>query len=138
MEKDLFEIGTRKNYTFPTVRGEITISDLWRLPLKSSKEAIPSLHAVATVLDKEIKGSTTSAEVESLFADTVAPNADLINKFDIVCHIVRVKKAEAEAAAQAQAKAEEKHELLALLAEKDMEERKGLSRQEILDRIAKL
>lgn len=83
---NLFEIATRAKYRFASTRGSLTVEDLWMLPLKTGEV---NLNAIALQLDKELQ------QVSKSFVDEVSvENQTLKNKFDIVLHIINVKKEE--------------------------------------------
>lgn len=68
------------------VRANVTGDELWMLPLKTGEV---NLNAIALQLDKELQ------QVSKSFVDEVSvENQTLKNKFDIVLHIINVKKEE--------------------------------------------
>lgn len=86
---NLFEIATRAKYRFASTRGSLTVEDLWMLPLKTGEV---NLNTIALQLDKDLQ------QVSKSFVDEVtAENQTLKNKFDIVLHIINVKKEEQKA-----------------------------------------
>jgi hypothetical protein len=118
---------------FETNRGQITTEDLWDLPLTSAKN--PNLDDIARTLNKKLKetGDTVSFVENTAKADERTQVA-----FDVVLHVIGVKKDEAAARATETAKADEKRKLLELLAEKQEGKLKDLSEDEIKARIAAL
>lgn len=83
---NLFEIASRAKYRFASPRGSLTVEDLWMLPLKTGEV---NLNSIALQLDKDMQ------QVSKSFVDEVSvENQTLKNKFDIVLHIINVKKEE--------------------------------------------
>ena len=91
----MFEKASRLKLRFDTPKGMITTEDVWDLPLTSRNGA--SLDNLAKDLNRTIK----ETEEESFVADKSARNTVLELKFDIVKHIIEVKKAELTASKKA-------------------------------------
>ena len=81
---NLFEIASRAKYRFASPRGSLTVEDLWMLPLKTGEV---NLNSIALQLDKDMQQVSKSDEVS-------VENQTLKNKFDIVLHVINVKKEE--------------------------------------------
>lgn len=121
----LFEQASRLKIRFPTNVGLLTVEDLWDLPLAHINRV--SLDDVAKFLHRAIKDS----EEESFVVKATSVNEKLQIAFDTVKHIITVKLAEKEAAALAATNREKKQKLLSLLAEKNDEQLKGSSVEEL-------
>lgn len=115
----MFEQASRLKLRFATTRGEVTVEDLWDLPLTSTV-ARPSLDAIALALHVEIRNTL---EVASFVAQPV-PNAagdTLRLKFEIVKHVIAVRIKERDELRAAADRKEKKQRLLELIARKEDE-----------------
>lgn len=120
----MFEKAARLKLRFPSSVGNLTIEDLWDLPLKSRGV---SLDKLAIALNKEVKESGEESFVDKKSTASTA----LTLKFDIVKHVIDVKLAEAEAAkTRAEAKARNE-KIVAIIAEKQDEGLRDLSVEEL-------
>lgn len=130
---NLFEIATRKKLRFPSLKGELTVEQLWDLPL-SSRVGL-DLDNIAKAVNKDLK-----AEEEDSFVKTSTnpQRGDLQLKLDILKHIIAVKQEDAERATRRQVNAQERQKLQELLARKNDQELEGLSKEEIEKKLAAL
>lgn len=126
MEKNIFEIATRKKYRFP-YKGQITVEDLWDLSVEELDSIFKTLNAKNKVQKEE--SLLDSAEKKDITLET---------QIEIIKHIVSVKLGEAEAAKNRAAKKAEKEKLLAILANKQEEDLRGKSVEELQAMIANL
>lgn len=126
----IFANATRAKLRFSSIRGNLSVEDLWDLPLTSAKGA--SLDEVGRKLLAERK----SFEEESLVSTKPNPakaiNADAI---EIVKYIVGVKEAERDAAKVAKEKAALKAQLTDVLARKQAAAMEELPEAEIIAKI---
>ena len=112
-------------YRFPSVSGDLTLEDLFRLNLKSKSPNTPSLNSVAIELNKRIMAC---GGVD--FVDDSNEIIILQRKLDIVKFVIAHVKDRTEVTKQALAIEENRQNLLALierkkndlLAEKSIEE----------------
>ena len=88
MEKK-FEKATRLGIRFTTTKGDISVEDVWNLPLTSKSLSLDSL---AKSLYRELKES----EEESFVTKPTMKNSLIKLKFDIVKYIIDVKLQEKE------------------------------------------
>lgn len=124
---DMFEQAVRRKLRFETSKGALSVEDLFDLPLTSSTGK-PNLDALAVGLNKEANDSSAIS-----FVDEVATaNEEAKLKFDIVLHVIAVKKAERKAAADRAANAEKRRRILELIAAKDDEALAAKSKDELL------
>lgn len=123
---NMFEYATRNKLRFP-YKGQISVEDLWDLPLSS-------LDAVFKGLNKQLK----TAKEESLLETKSKEDEVLEIQIDIVKYIVAVKQTEAKVRLQAKENKEKKEKLLAILEDKENEEYKNMSADEIRKLIAEL
>lgn len=128
----LFEKASREKYRFETVKGNLSVEDLWDLPLVQpprSKQEVPNLDDIAKGLYRTIKSAddVESFVLKNARKDTITPL-----KLEIVKHIIAVRMAEDDAAAKRKENAERKAKLLALIAQKEDESDLGKSREELM------
>lgn len=127
---NIFELASRKKFRFDTSKGQVTVEDLWDLPLTSTTNR-PNLDDIAKDLYKQMKEDKEVSFVKSSAA--VSADFNLIKaKFDIVKTIIDVKLAEADAAKKAKAVKEKNQRILELIAQKDDEALASKSREELL------
>ena len=132
----MFENALRKKFRFDTPRGALNVEDLWDLPLTHEKRSsgFPNLDDIARSLHKQLK----SGDDVSFVTPERASDPTIQAKFDLVIHIINVKKAEKAALEKAQEKAAKKQKLLGLMAEKEDETLKGMSMDELRAALADL
>ena len=130
---DLFEIASRKQFRFNSAKGELTVEDLWHLPLMSETNRA-CLDDVARRLDSELNASTHKSFVEP----TKDTTGDVRQKFDLVMAIIAARQTENRDSQDAHAKAQQKRFLLSVLAQKQEDELRGKSMAEIEAAIAAL
>lgn len=85
---NIFETATRKKLRFPSVAGNLSVEDLWELPLTSARKA--NLDDVAKAVNRTIK---TTAE-ESFVTTSTSVNRIANLKLDIIKYIIGVKQSE--------------------------------------------
>ena len=130
---NLFEKATRKAFRFPSAKGELTVEQVWQLPLTSRSNC--DLDTVARTINTELK---SLAEESFVNKGSNPKRAELQDKLDIVIHVIQTKQAEADAASQRAAKASEIAKLEELLANKKDEELAGLSKEDLEAKLAAL
>jgi hypothetical protein len=130
---DLFIYASRKKLRFNTPIGALSAEDLWELPLKAAKPGQANLDDLALALDKE-----KESNVKSFVETRTAPTKDLEAKFNIVLHVIEVRKAEAEAAATRRANAARKQEILKLIEAKENEAMAGQSIDDLRKLLAEI
>ena len=139
MDLTLFEQGTRLNLRFEgSGRGELTISDLWTLPVKSEKTNELTLVKLAKPIAKTIREESDDFLGE--IPTTEFRTLEL--KLAIIKRIIEVKNSEAEARkaklALEQMREEDREILLAAKSDIRRKELSSLSSDEIDARLAKL
>ncbi len=127
---EMFEVATRKKLRLGTDKGDITIEDVWDLPLTSSNNR-PNLDDIARGLHRQLKNDDNV----SFGVKDRKSNPDIQLKFDLVKHIIDVKLAENESAAKERANKEQKQKILAIVAEKQDEGLKNMSVEDLLKMI---
>jgi predicted RNA-binding Zn ribbon-like protein len=122
-----FERATRLQLRFDSPQGQLSVENLWDLPLTSNNEKRANLDDIAIALDRKLKDTATTSFVKK----TVSPADTTRLKFDVVLHIITVRQAEAEAETQKKLNADKKQQLLAILAQKENEALAGKSVEEL-------
>ena len=89
---NIFEKASRENLLFPSARGNLTLSQVWALPLASKGDV--SIDAIAVSVNAELQKSS-----EKSFVSNKSTPEDSKNKLrlDILLHIIDVLKAEQDA-----------------------------------------
>lgn len=109
---NLFEKATRQAIRFNTVKGDISVEDLWNLPLESTKG--PSLDSVAIACNRELK----AVSEESFVKPRTTQNTDAQLKMDIVKYIIEVRQQENATARAAVERKAQKDKILRIMASK--------------------
>jgi len=131
----MFEKATRLKLRFETVKGLITVEDLWDLPLSSRDEF--NLDSVAKKLFKKVKDS----EEEPSFVTPVTVNREremLTLQFELVKHVISVKLKEREDREAVALKKERKEHILRLIKEKKDAEFSSKSIEELTKELENL
>lgn len=128
----MFEIASRKKLRVKTSIGELTVEQLWDLPLTSTRGV--NLDDIAIKLSQEI----TKQQLSFVSDNAKKEDADLKVLFDIVIHIIEVRKNEAKAAQEKASNLSMLKMLKELRAEKQTENLKALSQEELDKKIAEL
>lgn len=121
----MFETASRMKLRFASHKGQLTVEQLWDLPLKSTNNVC--LNTVAQNCHNDL----TSQDEMDFIGGTKVDNTVFQMKFDIVKHIIDVRVAENEARNNAKARAAEKQKLLGILSNKKDTELQGKSAEEI-------
>lgn len=119
MEKNLFEIATRKRIRFP-YNGVISVEDLWQLP-------VTKLDGIYKTLNAELKQSSE----ESLLETKSAKDEELEIKVEIIKYIVKFKQDAAKALETAKVKKEQKAKILEVIEKKQGEALENKSIEEL-------
>lgn len=119
MENNIFEIATKQKFRFE-FRGVISVEDLWDLKLEQLDEIYKNLSA-------EIK----KASEESLLKTRTRDQEIVETKIEIVKYIVNVKLKELEEKNQAIAKRKQKQKIMEILNEKENQDLKNKSSEEL-------
>lgn len=130
---NVFEKASRAKLRFATARGNLSVEQLWDLPLDKGEVNLYNLaqDLLTQVADKP-------AEKLSFFSKAIAVDETAELKFEIVKHIVTVRVAEAEAQQTEAIKRTQRAELDALIATKKAEAKQNLSLEELEAMRAKL
>lgn len=130
---NIFKQATKLKLRFPSVRGDLTVEDLWDLPLTSKSNL--SLDGVGKPIQKALR----EADEDSLVDVSTSSKNDLNSlRLAIIKEIISIKQEE-NLIKQNQAAIESQKALLKqALASKKVEEINSLSVEEIEKRIASL
>lgn len=128
----IFENATRNKLRFASIRGDLSVEQLWDVPLRSRDGF--DLNAIAKTASARLK------ETEENFVETTktSEHARRETTMEVVKHVITTKLAEEAAATARAAKKQEKEKLLAILAEKQDGKLSELSERELQRRIAAL
>lgn len=127
----MFEEASRLKLRFDTGMGFVTVEDLWDIPLTGRGFDLDDL---AKSLNRAVKDS----EEESFVVKKNTENKILSLKFDIVKHVIKTKLEEAEESEKAAEVKAKKQRILAILADKQDEELKSKSADELKDLLGSL
>lgn len=123
----MFEKASRLKLRFDTgLVGLCTVEDLWDLPL-TSRANRANLDSIAITLHEELQ----TTNVVSFVNNPAKADEETQLKFDVVKHIIDVKKREADDALLEKQRAERKQKLLSILARKEDNELENLPVDEI-------
>ena len=122
----MFENASRKKFRFSSKRGELSVEDLWTLPLIE-------LNEIAKGLYHEL-----SQEEVTFLKPATKNNQETAQKFDLVKYIIGTRMKEMDEASQEAAIAQQRQQIMGLIAQKEMEalasksveELRGLLQQE--------
>jgi hypothetical protein len=118
---DLFEQATRLALRFDSPKGLLSVEDLWGLPLTSPSGNRANLDAIAIDLHKQTRDIAEVVSFVTPETDSIAASVrtELLLKFEVIKHIIRVRVAERDQAREALDRKEKKQRLLALIAQKE-------------------
>lgn len=133
MSDNIFEQATRQQLRFPSTKGEVTVEQLWQMPL-SSRNGF-DLDAVAKAVNTELKAAGEESFVE---AKSNPAKAQLTLKLDVVKHVISVKLAEKEKAEKSAETAAQRQRLLKALEDSEDAELAKLTPDQIRERLAAL
>ncbi len=132
--QNIFEYATRNKLRFASVRGTLTVEQLWEVPLRS-REPDFNLNAIAKTANKALQEISEENFVETT-KTSVHTRCEIA--LEIIKYVIEVKLAEEETAKNRAAKKLEKEKLLAILAEKQDGKLSELTEKELQKRIAAL
>lgn len=128
-----FEKASRKKIRFESAKGNLTVEDLWDVPLSAARGGI-CLDDIAKGLNKKLKESNTESFVLKNKRDTSCTQL----KFDIVLHVINTRLAEEEKAEQFKVNKEKKQRILELIARKEEEVDGQKSIDQLKEELSKL
>ena len=116
---DLFKVAAKKKYRF-NYRGLISVEDLWDLGVEDLDK-----------IYKSLKSQAKNAAEESLLQEVSKEDKELNNKIEIIKTIVADKLAASERAKKAAAQRMQNQRILEIMADKQDEELKSKSLEEL-------
>lgn len=125
-ETNIFEVATRQKYRF-LYKGNISVEDLWTLP-------VTELDSIFKTLNAEAK----KAQEESLLNIKSKKDEETEIKIQIIRHIVNVKQEEAAAREKAKENKEMKQRLLKIKAAREDKRLEGISDADLDKMISEL
>lgn len=111
----MFLKASRLKLRFDSPKGQLTVEDLWDIPL-TSNTGKANLNDIARDLYNKVKVDVVS------FVEPAKPNDIDELRFEIVKHVISVRVAERDAAAKAQMVAEQKQQIMSLIKQKEVEQ----------------
>lgn len=130
----IFQQASRAKLRFATQLGQLSIEDLWELPLTSAKGV--SLKSIAAELQAQL--SAQPMKELDFFDLPETTDSTLQLRFDIVKHIVTTRVAESRDKSAEAAKETKRAQLQALINDKLQEELKNKSVEELQAELASL
>lgn len=122
----MFDKAARMKLRFATRAGNLSVEDLWDLPLSSSTKKV-NLDEIAVELHTELNTRKTISFVNNPAKDT----DDTQLKFDIVKHIIDVKMAENAKAVGERELAAKKQKIMEIITQKENEALAGQSLEDL-------
>lgn len=132
---NIFEYATRNKLRFASVKGELTVEQLWDVPLRSRGSDSFNLNSVALYAHRALEAVSAMN-----FVDTAktAEHARLEAALEVVKYVIDTKLVEEKAAKKRADNKQEREKLLAILAEKQDGKLSELSEKDLQKRIAAL
>lgn len=129
----MFQKASRLKLRFKSSKGLLSVEDLWDLPLTSNTGA-NNLDTIICDLHRQLKDDDNI----SFVINSRKSDATVQLKFDIVKHIIDVRLAEDKVRLEAKDKAMKKQKILELIADKQEENLKGKSLDELMAMVNEL
>lgn len=131
---NIFEFATRNALRFPSPKGELSVEQVWALPLTSANGA--SLDGVAIEISNRLEAIPKKSFVNS--SNRSKADVAMEVALEVVKHIIGVKEAENAAKQDEKARETKRTQLEELLAKKQGEKMEGMSIEEIQKQLAEL
>lgn len=131
---DLFQLAAKHKYRFTSSKGELTVEDLFGLPLKPTSKSSASLNDVAIELSNQVETSSSKNFVD----DTPVGNKHTSNKLEIVKTVIAFKKSEAAKAHKRTEDSQKREELLNTLRDIEKKELTSKSADEVRAMLASI
>ena len=133
MAINIFEYASRNKIRFASPRGELSVEQLWDIPLRSKDDF--NLNTVAKATNKALKDATEESFVETT---RTALHVRLEVALDCVKHVIETKINDESTAKKRADNKMEREKLLAILADKQAGKLSALSENELKKRIEAL
>jgi len=134
--EELFIKATRVKLTFSTARGNISILDIWDIPLNSNNGF--DLENIAQDLYRKTKEEENTISFTRQKKRKTKEESLNSLRFDIVKYIIDIKLEEKEKEQRRIERNKERERLLALIAEKQEDKLKSKSLKKLEEELAKL
>lgn len=131
--QNIFEYATRNKLRFASLRGELSVEQLWDVPLRSRDDF--NLNVVAKTANKALKDISEESFVET---KKTPEHTRREMALEIVKYVIEVKVEEERTAEKRATNKKEKEKLLDILAEKQAGKLSELTEKELQKRIAAL
>ncbi len=131
--QNIFEYATRNKLRFASIRGELSVEQLWDIPLRSRDDF--NLNTIAKSANKSLKEISEESFVETT---KTAVHTRCEAAMEIVKYVIDTKLTEEKVAATRTERKQEKEKLLSILAEKQAGKLSELTEKELQKRIAAL
>ncbi len=126
--EDLFEKASRLKVRFMTIKGAVSVEDLWDMPLTSSTGK-PNLDDIARGLHRQLK---SKQDEESFVEPVERAEVDCAEiGFAVVRRVIEIKVAERKSAKEATERREKKQQILGIIAQKENEKLSTTSLEEL-------
>lgn len=123
----MFEKAVRLKMRFASPQGNLTVEDLWDLPLTSTRGNSANLNNVAKEISRQLK----DAGEEDFVTQKVGADELLQLKMEIVKRVIQVRQDENAAGRAATERKERKEKLLELIARKQDQQLEGKPLEEL-------
>ncbi len=131
---DVYKFAAQNGLRFPSKRGELTVEQLFQLPLKSQSGF--DLDTVARTINNQLKGVSEESFVEDTAAD---PRREALKvSLDIVKDVIATKQAENRAALVKRDRAEQRRKILDAMSAKQDQALSAASIEELEKKLAEL
>ena len=130
---NIFEYATRNKLRFLSTRGELSVEQLWDVPLRGKDDF--NLNTIAKAANKALKDATEESFVETT---RTALHVRLETALEVVKYVIEFRLDEENAAKKKAANKIEMEKLLAILAEKQDGKLSELSEAQLKKRIEAL
>ena len=125
---NIFEQASRVKLRFSTSVGNLSVEDLWELPITSNRGA--NLKDLAIAVQSKIAAVPVSA-LDFLDSSNVTVDPIIQLQFDIIKHIIVTKQSENKAKSEEKAKENHRAEIQELIKLKKQEQLSGKSLEEL-------
>lgn len=131
---DIFAQATAAKLRFTSAKGQLSVEQLWDLPLTTKAAGSVDLDTLAKAVNREIK----AAEEESFVVSSRRPKSLDVLRLDILKYIIAEKLAAQRELRDSVEKAEKKKKLLEALAKKGEDKLNSMSEKELLAELSML
>lgn len=132
-EVNLFLIASRKKFRFASERGELTVEQLWDIPLTSRSGF--SVNNIAIEVNRELK----SLEEESFVETSKNPRRDTLRAMlELLKTVIAVRQEEAQKASDAAERANKRQKIMEAIEAKEQEGLQSASLDELKLQLAAL